>query len=112
MDEMTTQFNLMMGLYGLSAGIWFLAAIIALGSYKAFKQQADLGWFGAFFFLGLARIGYLWEALNWRNSLRFLSTETVTSLDSMTALRLSFGAIELLAALLAIYYFRARRTLL
>lgn len=109
MDETIQQFNILMGINGMAALIWTIAAISAYSRYRAFKQFADLGWTVTFILFGTMRIGGIYEAQRWRDNLRFLSDDLVDPILQATQLRMGFAAIELLAVFMLLYFFSARR---
>jgi hypothetical protein len=105
------QLDVLMWIHGLAAVIWFISALVAYNSYRAFKQFADMGWSGTFVLFGALRLGYAWEALRWSQNLVYLNSELVTTLAESFRLRVQFAAVELVAVLLVLYFFRARRSI-
>jgi hypothetical protein len=108
-EETIQQFNILMGINGFTALIWFIAAISAYSRYRGFKQFADLGWTVTFVLFGAMRIGGVYEAQRWRDNLAYLSDDLVDPVLQATQLRMGFAAIELLAVFMLLYFFSARR---
>ena len=111
MDTMQ-QLDVLMWVHGLAGLIWFISALVAYTSYRAFKQFADLGWAGTFVLFGTLRLGYVWEALRWSENLEYLSSQQLVIFTESLRLRVQFAAVELVAVLLVLYFFRARRAII
>lgn len=109
--DIAQQLNVLMWIHILAAVIWFISALVAFSSYRAFKQFADMGWTGTFFLFGTLRLGYAWEALRWSQNLEVLNSELLAALADSFRLRVQFAAVELVAVLLLLYFFRARRAI-
>ena len=112
MDAIAQQLTTLMWIHGLTAVIWFLSALVAYSSYRAFKQTTDLGWTAAFMLLGALRAGYILESQGWRDNLSFFGPEMLATLAGSVRLRLQFASVELVAVLLVLYFFRARRKIM
>ena len=106
---LVNQLYVLIGTYVLTAVIWSLAALFAYQGYRAFRQDVDLGWAGAFVLLGALRLGLAWEAYGWRLSLNVLSGSMLQVLNDTSFLRIRYSALELVAAFMILYLFRSPR---
>jgi len=109
-SSLSNQLYILIGILVLTAIFWSFGALSAYSGYRAFKQQTDLGWTGAFVAMALVALGSAWEAYNLTQGAELLSTNMQAVLLSATSLRLRFAAIEMLAVFAILYLFRARRS--
>ena len=108
--ELATRFNIMAVADGLGALVLVLCAIVAWSAWSSFKQNADLMWLGAFVTSLLVMVGSMWEDLVLKDNIRLLNPSLLAAYADTTRLRLPFAAFQLVATLLTLMAFRARRS--
>jgi hypothetical protein len=114
MPDAASTFNILAVVYLLTALIWGMSALSAYSGYRAFHQQADLGWTLGFALLAILRFGDAYLSRHWANGLAGglgsdlgAAGETLAEYTSFYELR--FSAMEIAVAILVFLLFRMRR---
>jgi hypothetical protein len=107
--DVQTQYYLVLGLSGLAGLVWLGAILSAVGRWRAFRQRADLIWLVAFVALALATLGRAWAAWQGVALLPALASTAQAAMEDRLWYDLRFAALDLIAALLAIYAYVQKR---
>lgn len=103
--NLSNQSTVILSLYLLMGLVWLGGLLAAISRYRAFKQRADLGWVGAFLLLAGVALG---QALRlWQGNQQSLTL----AIESGIWYNLRFAALELIAAILAIWSYTRRRAM-
>ncbi len=103
--NLSNPYTVVLGLNFLMGLVWLGALLAAISRYRAFKQQADLAWTGAYLLLAGVALGQafvLWQSSQQPGSL---------AADPGLWYNLRFTALELIAAILALWAYTRRRAL-
>lgn len=107
-SDLESQFTLIAAIYALTAIVWLGCALTALAGYRAFRLKVDLGWFFAFLLLAFVRAGEAYVAYITLDELRTMGLIEATATELSIGFRVSFAALEIIAAFAVFILFRSR----
>ncbi|MFN2114400.1 MAG: hypothetical protein ACK2T6_01720 [Anaerolineae bacterium] len=106
--DLESQFTLAAAMYALTALVWVGSAIVAFSGYRAFRLGVDLGWFATFLLFAFIRASQAYVMWLTRSQLAMTSLGEAPLIDLSIGYRVSFAALEIVAAFAVFFLFRMR----